>query len=178
MATIAQSAFAQLPAASGLDLSAEIIVYTLYSHITEYQGTRAALEAEGVIPAGTQWPKDWDILRWKDGTFHYWLRRERPKGIKGSRQQLLNFDWWQFRFNPINAKSILDCNIELKAKELADMIHRQSPEGHAAWSKQFDRYCSAQQDEKFQAFKALIPGLVRPKCGRRPRTAVEQSGNA
>jgi hypothetical protein len=165
---IAQSALAQSPAAAGLDLSSEIIVCT-YSDIAEYQGTRAALEAEGVIPAGTKWPEGFDDLRWEDEKFSYWIRRERPEGIKGPRKQFIELDWWMFRCNPINAKPIDARIVERKAKELAEAIYRQSPEGRANWNKQWNAYWESQRDDRYQVFKAIIPGINRPKRGRRPK---------
>lgn len=178
MAYLAQSAFAQSPAAVGLNLSTEIIVCTPYREIAEYQGTRAALEAEGVIPAGTKWPDGFDDLFWEDDKFRYWLRRKRPEGIKGPRKQFLDLDWWMFRCDPLNAKPVDIRNVERKVKELADIIHRQSAKGQAEWSTQWNRYWEARKDDKFQAFKALIPGVNRPKRGRRPKNADQSQGAA
>lgn len=174
MEHIAQSTFAQYPAASGLDLSLEIIVCTPYSDIAEYQGTRAALEAEGVIPACIKWPEGFNTRRWNDDKFSYWLHRERPKGVNGPRKQFLDIDWWMFRCDPLNVKSVNARIVECKAKELADTIYRCSPQGEAAWFAQWDRYQQSTKDVAFQAFKALIPGLIQPK--RRHRTkGTEQS---
>lgn len=175
--SIDQSALAQSPAAAGLDLSSEIIVRTLDIGVAEYQGTRAALEAEGVIPVGIQWPDGFNNHRWEDDQFRYWLCRKRPEGIKGPRKDFVDIDWWMLRFDPLNAKPISVRNVERKAKELADTIHLQSAEGRAAWHKRYDAYQETRKDEKWQAFKALIPGVNRPKGGRRPKL-VEQSQGA
>jgi hypothetical protein len=172
---ITQSTFAQSPAAAGLDFSLEVIVCTPHTEIAEYQGTRAALEAEGVIPQGTKWPEGFEDLRWRDEKFKYWLRRIRPEGAKGPRKQFADFDWWMFRFDPINRKGPGELHVERKAKELADLIYRQSPKGRDEWSKQFDRYWKAKGDDKFQAFKALIPGAVAPSRGRKPRPVVQSA---
>jgi hypothetical protein len=154
---------AQSPAAAGLDLSTEIIVVCMtYPDIAEYQGTRSALEAEGVIPADTKWPEAFDYLKWNDGKFEYFLRRERPNGIKGTRKQLMDVDWWMVRCDPLNAKNVNVRNVELKAKELADIIHNQSAKGFAEWKEQCNRKWEAEEDKKFQAFKALIPGVNHP----------------
>lgn len=178
MEHIAQSTFAQYPAASGLDLSLEIIVCTPYSNIAEYQGTRAALEAEGVIPADIEWPEGFKDLHWNDDQFRYWLCRKRPNSIKGPRQQFLDIDWWMFRRDPLNAKPIGVRIVEEKAKELADTIYRCSPQGEAAWFAQWDRYQQSTKDVAFQAFKALIPGLIQPKRGRRTKNADQTKGQS
>ena len=56
----------------------------------EYHGSRALLEAEGVIPAGTQWPQGYDEVRWRAGPMDYQLYRQRPAGAKGPRTQFAN----------------------------------------------------------------------------------------
>lgn len=178
MEHIAHSAFAQYPAASGIDISSEIIVCTPYSDIAEYQGTRAALEAEGVIPAGTKWPEGFNTRSWNDDKFSYWLHRERPKGVNGPRKQFLDIDWWMFRCDPLNVKSVNARIVECKAKELADTIYRCSPQGEAAWFAQWDRYQQSTKDVAFQAFKALIPGLIQPKRGRRTKSAEQSQGES
>lgn len=177
MGYLDQSAFAQSPASTGLNLSTEIIVCTPHGEIAEYQGTRAALEAEGVIPDGTEWPEGFDSLHWEDGSFNYWLRRERPEGIKGPRKQFLTVDWWMFRCNPATTKSFEAKAIERKAQALKDEIYRQSTKAQEERNKQWNAYWIARKDEEFQAFKAIIPGLVRPKRSRRQKT-VEQSQGA
>ena len=172
---IAQSALAQSPAAAGLDLTQEIIVCTPYDDIVEYQGTRAALEAEGSIPAGTQWPEGFKDLEWTAGQTRYWLRRQIPKGAKGPRKQVIDGDWWRLRCDPLNAKTVDERIVERKEKELADTIHRRSPEGSAEWNREYLRFTEAESDFAFQSFKSLIPGLVKPKRGRRPMSAGQTS---
>jgi len=55
----------------------------------EYFGTRAMLEAEGILPENINWPEGFDGNRWDDGRFKYWLRRVRPEGIKGPKKAFL-----------------------------------------------------------------------------------------
>lgn len=168
---ISQSAFAQSPASPGLDLTAEIIVCTPYRDIAEYQGTRAALEAEGVIPPGIKWPESFDELKWEDERLHFWLRRERPEGVRGPRKQFLDVDWWMVRFEPLKTESFETRIVKRKEKELADTIYNHSSKGQAERSKHWACYWEAERDEKFQAFKAAIPGITRPKRGRKPKEA-------
>lgn len=151
----------------------EIIVCTPYTDIAEYQGTRAALESEGVIPAGTKWPEGFDSLDWEDDRLRYCLCRERPEGAKGPRKQFLNVDWWTLRFDPLKTESFEMRIIKRKSKELADIIYSQSAKGRAEHGKQWNCYWEAKSDERFQAFKALIPGIIRPKRGRKPKEAQE-----
>lgn len=151
----------------------EIIVRTPYSDIAEYQGTRAALEAEGVIPAGIKWPESFDEMHWEDDKLGYWLHRERPEGVKGPRKQFLDVDWWVLRFKPLKTESFAARIVKRKAKELADTIYIHSAKGQAERSKHWACYWEAERDEKFQAFKALIPGIIRPKRGRKPKEAQE-----
>ena len=154
----------------------EIIVCTPCSDIAEYQGTRAALEAEGVIPAGTKWPEGFDDLRWEDGRLRYCLHRQRPEGAKGPRKQFLGVDWWILRFDTLKnetIESIKTRTVKRKTKELADFVYSLSAKGEAESRKQWKRYLEAERDERFQEFKALIPGIIRPKRGRKLKEAQE-----
>ena len=159
-----------------LDPSAELVVCTPYSDIAEYQGTRATLEAEGIIPAGTDWPEGYNDLYWQDSKFRYWLRRERPEGHKGPRREFLSVDWWMFRCDPLEAESIGARTIKRKAKELADIIYRASAKGQAESNAHWRRYFNARDDKPFEAFKAAC-GIVK---GRReqPRKSTELAHGA
>lgn len=138
-----------------------------------YVGTRMQLEAEGVIPAGTEWPDGFCDVRWEANGLRFWLHRQRPKGVKGPRRAFLDCDNWCLRMN--KPGSNVDNPIERKAKDLALEIYRQSPEGRVAWSKRWKLYWAAHEDEKFQAFKALIPGLIAPSRKRRVPKSTAQS---
>lgn len=177
MAPSTQGASTPVSAFPGLDLSNEIIVCTPYSDIAEYQGTRAALEAEGVIPAGTVWPEGFNDLHWENSRFRYRLRRKRPAAAKGARKQFLTVDWWMFRCDPLAGESIETLNIKHKAKELADAIHRASAKGRAEWYAHWNRYWQAQHDKPFQAFKTRL-GLVEKKRGRPCKNRGQAKGAA
>jgi hypothetical protein len=156
---IAQSTFAQLPAARGLDISVEMIVVMPFDTLLEYQGTRKALEAEGLIPAESVWPDGFESLEWTAGAYKFRLRRERPKGVKGPRRSFLEVDWWMLRIDPIKSKSLQERAIERKAKELREATHSASAEGWAESSARFERYYKANRDTAFKAFLARIPGI-------------------
>lgn len=176
VAYLTQSTLARSPASAGLDLSAEIIVCSPFEGLAEYQGTRAAIEAEGIIPADTKWPEGFKDLQWEDDKFRYWIRRKRPEGVKGPRKQFLDIDWWMLRCDPVeDDMSWAAKNIKRKAKELADEIYRHSTEGRAEIDKQRNAYCKALSDKKFQAFKSLIAGTTPPKRGRRSVAEAQAS---
>lgn len=160
----------------GLDSSTELVVCTPDSDILEYQGTRATLETEGFIPAGTDWPEGFNDLHWDDGKFRYWLRRKRPEGQKGPRRQLINVDWWMLRCDPLNAKPFEVRNVERKAKELADTIYCNSAKGKAEWRRQWNLYFESKKDKAFQSFKAAC-SIVERKRGR-PRKCEESAHGA
>lgn len=152
-----------------INLPQEIVVCIDYRgwDITEFHGTRAILEAEGMIPKDTEWPEGYFDLHWNDNQFKYWLRRTRPEGVKGPRKQFENVDWFCLRWNLINRPSIRELEIIRKEKELKKLIYRNSAKGQSEWSKRYDRQLEAQKDKQFQAFKAKITGLVPSKRGRK-----------
>lgn len=147
MTDITQSAIAHSLAATGLDLSAEIIVRIYPGCAPEYQGTRAALVAEGFIPANLQWPTGFTLACWEDQTFRYWIQRQRPKGVKGARKHILDIDWWSIRINQLRPPrppiaSEQDC---------------------AEWDAHWEAYVAASRDKSFQSMKSLIPGVKRAR---------------
>lgn len=148
-----------------------LIVRTLADMHAEYIGTRAMLEAEGILPKDTDWPQEDSVLHWRNGRFNYFLSRTRPAGAKGPRRQFLDCDWWSLRWELPNRLSHFDCEIKRKEKELRDYIFQHTVEGHTKWLAEFDRYLKATKDAKFQAFKAAIPGLVKSKRGHRFKSA-------
>ena len=127
------------------------------------------LEAEGIMPEATMWPEGYNDLRWQDGTFDYWLRRQRPEGAKGPRKQFIDCDWWCLRWKLSNQPSHAERAIAHQSKALKDEIYRHSAKGQAEWDRQWKCYREAERGERFQAFKALIPGVIRPKRGRKPK---------
>ena len=142
---------------------------------SEFVGSRAMLEAEVIIPDGTNWPKGYDELCWQDGKFNYRLRRQRPEGAKGPRRYFAEFDWWCLQWQRIHTPTSVSPSIALKQKALADELYSLSAEGQEQWSRNYKRYLTTVNDEKFQAFKALVPGLIRPKRGRRSGHLAKRS---
>lgn len=128
----------------------------------EYRGTRAQIEAEGVIPKGTVWPDGYDDLRWQSGKFSFWLSRRRPDGAKGPRKAFIDCDWWRLRWDMFPNVSRGDVLIRIKKRELLEIVYHFSPEGAAQANRSWEAY----KDEQFQQFKARIPGAIRPRRGR------------
>lgn len=134
---------------------------------TEFHGTSAMLESEELIPKDFDWPQGYDDLHWQSGQFDYWLRRERPPGAKGPRKQFIDCDWFFLRQDLTDKPSFEQQSINRKMKELQNAIYHSSPEYKAERDAMWEHYWEAVHDKAFQAFKATIPGLIRPKRGRK-----------
>jgi len=167
MICVQQSAIAQSPAARGLSLYAELIVRTPFLGFSTYEGTRFALEAEGILPEGMPWPEGFREHSWSQGSLRMEIRRKRPDGIKGPRRDFLDVDWWECRIEPASAPDYSARYIAEKALELQAAIHAQSPAGKAERRRQWDLFVTSMSDDDFQAFKAKIPGLIKPSRGTR-----------
>lgn len=129
----------------------------------EYEGTRAQLEAEGVIPPSTEWPQGKQPLFWNQGGLRFWLQRARPEGTKGPMSVWASGDWWRLRCDSPNEFHCADWRIKQKARELAQEIHAQTPQGKSQWHSQFSRYLAARKDAAFQHFKAtVLPQRKKP----------------
>jgi hypothetical protein len=133
-----------------------------------FQGTRAQLEAEGVVPAGLNWPTGRREASLITGGRRYLLRR---CGIPGAKQSIGEWsfgDWWRVHVLHIDPNR-LDPELERCTNELHAMIHARTPQGRAEFNAKYRLYYAACEDEKFQAFKALIPALIPPPRKRRGR---------
>ena len=125
----------------------------------EITGSRAALSAEGVIPAGTLWPQGKSVTRWKAGRFAYDLSRLSGKGATA--------DAWRLRSSLADFKDVVALDIVRKTQDLRDAIYRQSPAAGAAFRESWARYEAAARDDRFQAFKALVVGSPPSRRGRK-----------
>lgn len=140
----------------------------------EYEGTRAQLEAENVIPPGTQWPDRTARTSFDVGRFRYGLRRTRPDGVKGPIGVWGGGDWWRLRCELINGPSLDSTTILDKQRELDKARYAQSPAGQSEWKSQRQKYWKAHDDSAFQDFKAkVLPERKRPS--RKPKV---QGGEA
>ncbi len=141
----------------------------------EYEGTRAQLEAEGVIPSGTAWPDGGQSVEWEIGRVRFGLRRCRPEWLKGPMRLWVTGDWWCLRGQLRNGPDYLRSQIIDKERELQALMFQHSATGRRQWHEQWNRFQAAQRDARFQAFKALVPGLLPPP--RKPRRKARPSAN-
>lgn len=143
----------------------------------EFIGTRAMLEMEGLAPPNGEWPEGFDNARWQAEGFDYWVRRQRPEGAKGPRRDFVNCDWWCVRIELTDGPSWQEREIRDKERELSKARYSISYEGtqkrNAAWA----RYWAAHDDEPFQEFLKLFPGLLPKQRGRRRKSDSETKAN-
>ena len=139
----------------------------------QYVGTAAQLMAEGLIPDGFEWPQAADPKRWEASGFAYWVNRQRPSGHKGPMRSWLELDSWCIRVEVAgrDRQWPMRRSLERKAAELKAEFYRHTAAGSREWERSFKRHFATVTDDKFQAFKAKIPGLIPPKRGRKPKAA-------
>ena len=136
---------------------------------SEYHGTRAQLEAEGVIPKDTAWPGGTQRVYWEQGLFKFELRRIRPDGMKGPMKLWRTGDYWCLRWERKLSLSYDEMAIANKAKEFAQLVHLHSPAGRREREVNWGLYWKAHEDKAFQAFKSIfVPQRRKPG---RPRQA-------
>lgn len=134
---------------------------------SEYHGSRAQLEAEGLVPSSTKWPQGTSLLHWEFGAFRFGLRRRRPENLKGPMRLWIAGDWWCLRWQLRERLDYGKRELRRKENELDVEIYRQSERGQFECNLQWRRYWNAEADECFQNFKALCPGLIPPKRKKR-----------
>lgn len=130
---------------------------------TQFQGTRAQLEAEGLIPPRFKWPSGTDACTWEVETgMTYRLRRQRPEGHKGAMRTWLGLDHWS-----LSIETSPRWRRTRRLEKLVGAFEREVYCQSAAWAKEFNAKMEllayAARDQNFQAFKALVPGLIPPK---------------
>jgi hypothetical protein len=133
-----------------------------------YRGSRAQLEAERIIPEGTEWPVGKDSVQWQSGQFRFWLRRCRPEGMKGPARLWLEGDYWLLRIDR-SGESAWDRVLRRKTRELEEVLYSRSEEGQRHFSETWKRYRATRDDRHYQAFRALIPALSGADRGRSRR---------
>jgi len=144
----------------------QVRILSVGMDFSEFCGTRAQLEAEGVIPPDMEWPDGKKRLCWESGKFSCWLQRIRPEGLKGPMKLWVEGDWWCLRRNLVHQPSYYMREILRKNAEIDALVYQGSAQGWAERQTNFDRYWDTTKDARFRAFKGLIPGLVKTKRGR------------
>lgn len=114
----------------------------------EYRGTRAQIEAEGIIPTGTPWPEGSSTTQWVSGRLIYWLFRL-------GKSQGSDDDCWSLRcrFGDFMDKGRL---IAAKQRDLQYEMFLKSEAGQRYRKNLIKSHSAARRDKAFQAFKALI----------------------
>jgi hypothetical protein len=162
--------------ASATALGARELIITLFpDDYVQYEGTAAQLVAEGLIPEDFEWPRAAADRRWEANGFDCWLRRTRPAGHKGPMRSWLEMDNWFIRVAVTgrDGQWVTRRRLERKVEELRAMERRCTAAGSAEWRANWERYLAAGSDKKFQSFKAMIPGLIPPKRGRKPEATAQ-----
>lgn len=147
---------------------------TIYSDgVVRFEGSSAQLVAEGLMPKKPKWP-DRDITaNWNDEQFHYGVCRVKPDGMKAPKAEWAKLDNWQLTRTPHNRLGWDEIAIKEKTEEIECIKFGNSLEGRGRFAK----YWAAYNDEAFQAFKALIPGLVSPKRGRKANKTQQENSS-
>lgn len=147
------------------DLSIAIFPTTAVSFI----GTSAQLMAEGLIPKNPTWPKGSERASWNTEEFNFSIIRRKPAGMKGPKAAWITLDnWWLIR-TPHKLPTWESIAINEKTEEIERIKFLNTREGKLLHKK----YWTARNDAAFQSFKALIPGLLPPKRGRKLKEAQE-----
>lgn len=143
-----------------------------------YRGTRAQLEAEGVIPADLTWPQGKHWTSWSAANCEFDLHRYRPEGMKGPAKLWMEGDFWALRIVP-ERFPMFDSHIRKKARELRDAIYWQTSEGRRRLSNTWEALDRARRDTDFRAFKTKISALYETPRARRGRKAEtsRETGN-
>ncbi len=126
-------------------------------------GTRAQLEAEGVLPAKVEWPAGAKRHIWEAGDLNFILCRSRPAGMKGPKSVWINGDWWFLGCYKNDAPGYAEKIILEKQRELERVRYEQSPEGKRLWSERYWKCRKAADDSAYQTFRdKLIPRRKKP----------------
>jgi hypothetical protein len=130
----------------------------------EYRGTAAALQAEGLVPEGFEWPPLTDGRRWSSGPLWFWLRRTRPEGHKGPLRSWRTLDSWAITVTTYDA-----------TRQGPPSREPRRQAGHPDTPR---RARAARADPAFQRFRGLIPGLPAPRHSRRAAQGTGAEGQA
>lgn len=146
-----------------------------------YEGTAAQLIDEGLIPKGFEWPQARARKEWAANGFEYSLRRARPKDHKGPLRSWMEADNWCLHVWVAGRdyhRWRAERKLERKAEEVEGERYRLTSAGQRAWARYRRQIIDASSDPAFDRFKLLVPGLVPPKRGRKPKAAQDHGHGA
>lgn len=134
-------------------------VHTRDPHVrhVNYEGTATQLEAEGLIPAGFEWPCHVGPITWDADGFTYRLVRMRPRGFNGSKRA------WLAAATTIDNWQLSVCS-NVPAPPCRPIPAESSPPPYV-------QLVVARSDRRFRTFVARVPGLARALGYCRRRTA-------
>ncbi len=136
----------------------DLVVRIAPRDAVRWEGSRAQLEAEGLIPCECQRPLGTDKKYWLVDGFRFTLCRNRPEGMKGPKRSWIDGDNWLLHRELSDAHGVgwrtaltyeRQCALEAE-------IFRESPGGlqlsnRAVW---------AMLDQRFQVFLSTMPGAL------------------
>ena len=139
-------------------IESDLIVSVLPRAWVQWEGARTLLIAEGLIPAGFEWPAGKQWKTWDADGWHYWVMRCRPPGMKGPMRLWVQGDWWSVRRSrTVDAGTgYAAASLYEKRRALDREIWRHSPEA----ARQFNRFWKAHEDASFQSFKRRALGIA------------------
>lgn len=151
----------------------ELIINLWPDDCVFYEGTAAQLIDEGLVPEDFNWPRGRASKEWEANGFDCWLQRKRPAGHKGPMRTWLDADNWLLRVTVSGRDNSWSRarKLDRQAKELEAERYRLTADGQREWRASWQRTLAAIRDPAYQRFKLLVPGLVPPKRGRKPRAA-------
>lgn len=151
----------------------DLLITIWPDELARYTGSRAQLEAEGLIPPDFKLPEGKEWVYWSADGYDYQLRRVRPEGFKGPQRAWLGVDNWivDVRVTGRDLQWRKNRAIERKVEDLKDAIHRQSKAGWEEGRLRLEAFCETLGDKAFQRFKAIVV----PERKRRGRPVREAS---
>ena len=121
---------------------------------TYFEGTRAQLEAEGLVPPGLEWPARAYRTFWQDEGFFCLLCRQRPAGMKGPMKAWIEGDNWVLSRRPTQ-HGLVQSSV-MQRNKVDGESYNQSSSGRIRPSAVREAQCRAADDEAYQRFKALL----------------------
>lgn len=140
-----------VPEAENAATSDLTIDFSLHGFVI-WKGTRAQLEADGLVPKGATWPHGFDYQQWEADGWRFYLSRRRPDGAKGPRKAFERVDNWHLKRHPVGGDSYVDVMVREKRRELERAIFEASDAGAICRMLACERSALARGDKRFRAW--------------------------